>query len=321
MGSGKNFRFTEAGVGGSIMIDIFILGTSGMTPLPHRHLCSCLVRQNSNYCLIDAGEGTQVALKKASLSLKKINYLLLTHYHTDHIGGLPGLLASMANSEKTDTLTIVGPKGLNNVVDAAKRMVSRLPFRIKTIEITEGNQSLKLDSFMIKPFMVDHKTPCFGYQFQLSRAGRFSEELAKQNNVPEEIWSEIQQKNIVPYNGRIYTQDLIMDIPRKGLKFVYVTDTRLCESMRVAAKGADLMICEGMYYELPKTGNAANNYHMTMIEAASLAASSGVKEMILTHFSPSIIDPTIYSDRLHGICKNITIGTDGMVRTLQYMED
>lgn len=163
----------------------------------------------------------------------------------------------MANSEKTDTLTIVGPKGLNNVVDAAKRMVSRLPFRIKTIEITEGNQSLKLDSFMIKPFMVDHKTPCFGYQFQLSRAGRFSEELAKQNNVPEEIWSEIQQKNIVPYNGRIYTQDLIMDIPRKGLKFVYVTDTRLCESMRVAAKGADLMICEGMYYELPKTGNAA----------------------------------------------------------------
>lgn len=207
------------------------------------------------------------------------------------------------------------------VVDAAKRMVSRLPFRIKTIEITEGNQSLKLDSFMIKPFMVDHKTPCFGYQFQLSRAGRFSEELAKQNNVPEEIWSEIQQKNIVPYNGRIYTQDLIMDIPRKGLKFVYVTDTRLCESMRIAAKGADLMICEGMYYELPKTGNAANNYHMTMIEAASLAASSGVKEMILTHFSPSIIDPTIYSDRLHGICKNITIGTDGMVRTLQYKED
>lgn len=90
---------------------------------------------------------------------------------------------------------------------------------------------------------------------------------------------------------------------------------------RVAAKGADLMICEGMYYELPKTGNAANNYHMTMIEAASLAASSGVKEMILTHFSPSIIDPTIYSDRLHGICKNITIGTDGMVRTLQYKED
>ena len=218
------------------MIDIFILGTSGMTPLPHRHLCSCLVRQNSNYCLIDAGEGTQVALKKASLSLKKINYLLLTHYHTDHIGGLPGLLASMANSEKTDTLTIVGPKGLNNVVDAAKRMVSRLPFRIKTIEITEGNQSLKLDSFMIKPFMVDHKTPCFGYQFQLSRAGRFSEELAKQNNVPEEIWSEIQQKNIVPYNGRIYTQDLIMDIPRKGLKFVYVTDTRLCESMRIGEK-------------------------------------------------------------------------------------
>ena len=105
------------------------------------------------------------------------------------------------------------------------------------------------------------------------------------------------------------------------MKFVYVTDTRLCESMRVAAKGADLMICEGMYYELPKTGNAANNYHMTMIEAASLAASSGVKEMILTHFSPSIIDPTIYSDRLHGICKNITIGTDGMVRTLQYRED
>lgn len=303
------------------MINVSIVGTSGMTPLPNRHLSSCLVQYNGINYLIDAGEGTQVALKKLGASLKKIDYVLLTHYHTDHVGGLAGLFASMANNEKDTMLTIIGPKGLNRVVEASKRLVSKLPFTIKIIELIDSTPTLKCNGLAITPFPVEHKIACFGYKIELPRDGKCDPEKAKANDVPMEYWSALQQNQIVKYNGRVLTKDLIMSPTRAGIKFVYTTDTRPCRTIVDAAKDADLFICEGMYGEDEQLSNAEKNLHMTMQEAASIAATCGVKEVILTHFSPSMVHPEKYLDELKYTFNRVTIGSDGMTRELTFGEE
>lgn len=300
------------------MITVTILGTGGMTPLPNRHLSSCMVRYNGINFLIDCGEGTQIAIKKAGYSLKKIDYIFLTHFHTDHVSGLSGLLASMSNSDKTTPLTIVGPKGLGRIVDASRKLVSKLPFIVKTIEINEAKATLDFDGLQITPFPVEHKIPCFGYSFYLKREGKCDPMKAAANNVPVEVWSELQEKQMMKYEGRILTKDLIMNDSRKGIKFVYTTDTRPCKNIVNAAKDADLFVCEGMYGDDMLRDNADKNLHMTMQEAAMLAAQSGVKQLILTHFSPSMPHPDWYLKDLLYTFHATTIGADGLTCELNY---
>ena len=303
------------------MISVTLVGTSGMTPLPDRHLSSCIVKCNGSNYLIDAGEGTQIALRKLGCSLKKINYVLLTHYHTDHIGGLAGLFASMANSEKDDLLTIVGPKGLNRTIDATRKLVSKLPFSIKTIELLDEYPTMNLDGLEVTPFPVEHKISCLGYQFILQRNGKCDPDKARKNDVPMELWTDLQNNKVINYNGRIITKDAILNNSRKGLKTVYTTDTRPCNSIKEAAKNADLLICEGMYGSDMKVPTVARSLHMTMEEAATIAASCGVKELILTHFSPAMVQPERYENDLRDIFSRTTVGYDGLVRELGFSDD
>lgn len=303
------------------MISATLVGTSGMTPLPDRHLSSCIIKCNGSNYLIDAGEGTQIGLRKIGCSLKKINYVLLTHYHTDHIGGLSGLFASMANSEKDDLLTIIGPKGLNRTIDATRKLVSKLPFAIKTIELADEYPTMNLDGLEVTPFPVEHKIPCLGYQFILQRNGKCDPDKAKRNDVPMELWTDLQNNKVVNYNGRIITKDAILSNSRKGLKIVYTTDTRPCNSIKEAAKNADLFICEGMYGSDMKVPNAAKSIHMTMEDAATIAAGCGVKELILTHFSPAMVQPNKYESDLKDIFSRTTVGYDGLTRELEFSDN
>jgi ribonuclease Z len=300
------------------MISVSILGTSGMTPLPNRHLSSCVFRHDGVQFLIDCGEGTQVALKEAGYSLKKIDYILLTHYHTDHVGGLAGLLASMANSEKDNTVTIIGPKGLNRVVNAVKSLVSKLPFTIKTIEIVDEDVVLELNGLKITPFSVEHKIPCFGYKVILPREGKCLPEKAASNDVPIEIWSELQHNKVVERDGRIFTKDLIMTDARKEIKFVYTTDTRPCNNIVEAAKNADLFVCEGMYGDYEQITKAKKNYHMMMQEAAEIASKAGPAKLVLTHYSPSMVKPEQYLSELRYVFNKVEMGYDGYTVELDY---
>ena len=119
------------------MLDVCLLGTGGMMPLPYRWLTSLMVRYNGSSLLIDCGEGTQIAVKEKGWSFKPIDVICFTHYHGDHISGLPGLLLTMGNADRTKPLTLIGPKGLERVVNSLRVIAPELPFQIKYKEITE----------------------------------------------------------------------------------------------------------------------------------------------------------------------------------------
>jgi ribonuclease Z len=303
------------------MIDFCLLGTSGMTPLVNRHLSSGMLRYNGNSILIDCGEGTQVAIKKQGWSFKDINLICLTHFHADHTTGLPGLLASMANAEKDDSLIIIGPKGVKRLIDAVLIMAPKLPFTLKVIEITSEKEILSLLGLNITAFRVQHGVTCLGYSFVLTRSGKFDVEMAKKNKIPESLWSKLQSEKVMEYEGRILTQSMIMGKPRKGIKLTYVTDSRPCTSIIDNAKDSDLFICEGMYGTAIDMPNAIKNHHMIFAEAAQLAKMAGVTEMWLTHYSPSINKPADFLREATYVFRNTTLGKDGMQKTLKYVDE
>ncbi len=303
------------------MLDVCLLGSGGMMPLPYRWLTSLMVRYNGSSLLIDCGEGTQVAIKEKGWSFKPIDVICFTHYHGDHISGLPGLLLTMGNADRTEPLTLIGPRGLERVVNALRVIAPELPFELRFIEITEPEQVFELNGYRLKAFRVNHNVMCYGYTMELDRAGKFDLARAMEAEIPKQYWSVLQKGETANVNGTIYTPDMVLGPPRKGIKLTYCTDTRPTNSIRENAKGSDLFICEGMYGEKEKDAKATEYKHMTFYEAATLAKEADVKEMWLTHYSPSLTRPEEYMDDVRKIYPYAKAGKDGMTVELQFPEE
>ena len=265
------------------MLDLCLLGTGGMMPLPYRWLTSLMLRYNGSSLLIDCGEGTQIAIREKGWSFRPIDIICITHFHGDHISGLPGILLAMSNSDRTEPLTMIGPKGLERVVKALRVIAPELPFEIKFIELTEPQQQIRLHGYVIDAFKVNHRVTCYGYSISIERAGMFEVDKAKQNDVPMRFWSRLQKGETIESDGRVYFPELVLGPARKGLKVTYTTDTRPTDSIVRNAKDSDLFICEGMYGEKGDVNNAVKYKHMTFEEAGRLAKQAGVKELWLTH--------------------------------------
>ncbi|MBO4844791.1 MAG: ribonuclease Z [Lachnospiraceae bacterium] len=294
------------------MLEICLLGTGGMMPLPYRWLTSMLARYNGSSILVDCGEGTQIALKEKGWSPNPIDIICFTHFHADHISGLPGMLLAMGNSERTTPLTIIGPKGVTGVVESLRVIARELPFEIRYIELNSKEQVIEFDGYRIVAFKVNHNITCYGYSIEIDRAGKFDPEKAKDNNIEMKYWSRLQKgETIEADDGRILTQDMILGPSRKGLKVTYCTDTRPCENIVTHAKDSDLFICEGMYGEEDKIEKAKEHKHMTFYEAAQMAKDAQVKEMWLTHYSPSLLKPAIYMDEVKKIFPEAIAAKDG----------
>ena len=303
------------------MLDVCLLGSGGMMPLPYRWLTALMMRYNGSSVLIDCGEGTQIAVKEKGWSFKPIDVICFTHFHGDHISGLPGLLLTMGNAERTEPLTLVGPKGLERVVNALRVIAPELPFPIEFIELTKAEEELEINGYHIKAFRVNHNVTCYGYSIEIKRAGKFNLEKAQSLNIPKNYWNRLQKGETITGGDTVYTPDMVMGAPRKGIKLVYCTDTRPTESIARNAKGADLFICEGMYGEKDKQVKAVTNKHMTFYEAARLAKEADVKEMWLTHYSPSLTRPEEYMDEVRKIFPRAVAGKDRKSVELDFEDD
>ena len=302
------------------MLDVCLLGTGGMMPLPYRWLTALMIRFNGSQLLIDCGEGTQIAMKEKGWSFKPIDVICFTHYHGDHISGLPGLLLTMGNADRTEPLTLIGPKGLERVVNSLRVIAPELPFELKFIEITEPEQSFELNGYRLTAFRLRHTVICYGYTIEIDRAGKFDVQRAMEQEIPKEYWKHLQRGENLELEGRKLTPDMVLGPPRKGIKLTYCTDTRPTDSIRQHAKGSDLFICEGMYGEKEKAAKAVEYKHMTFYEAAEIARDAEVKEMWLTHYSPSLTRPEEYMDDVRTIFPRAIAGKDRMTTELDFPE-
>ena len=300
------------------MLDVCLLGAGGTMPLPGRWLTSLVLRCNGRSLLIDAGEGTQIAAREAGCSFKNLDTICITHLHADHTAGLPGLLLTMGNMDRTEPVTVIGPVGISRVMEAVRVIAPELAFAVNVIELEEGRtRTISLGDWDVTAFPLRHTVTCFGYQAAVHRAGKFDPHRAIEAGIPKQLWKRLQQGEA----AEGFTPDMVLGPARRGIKLVYATDTRPAKALYKAAEEADLLICEGMYGEADKLSKARETCHMTFQEAAKTALRSGARELWLTHFSPSLTRPEDYLQSARDIFRNTSLGYGGRKTVLQFREE
>jgi len=236
-------------------LEAFILGTSGMMPLPGRHLTSVLLRREGELLLFDCGEGTQVALRKLNLRWKKISAMFISHSHADHVTGLPGMLMLSSQVERSDPLVIVGPPRTREYVEASRRILDmyiNYPIEIVDVDPRAPAVVYEREGFRVRSHPLSHTKPCVAYTLEEDqRAGEFHPERALELGVPRgPLWSTLQSGEPVPSSsGRLVRPEEVMGAPRRGRKFSYVTDTVPAPGIAEFVAGSNLLICEGMFEE------------------------------------------------------------------------
>lgn len=300
------------------MLECCTLGTGGALPLPNRGLSSLYVRVNGRALLIDCGEGTQVAIRRLGWGFRCLEGLLLTHFHGDHCGGIPGLLLSLDKAERREPFHIYGPAGLARIIDGLRVIAPMLSFPIVLHELTPDARHIDLIGLSIDAFPLHHGTPCFGYRLHLPRQGAFLPEKARALGIPQTSWRYLQEGATVEVNGRTILPEDVLSAPRQGITLLYATDTRPLPEIAEMGRGADLMILEGMYGDESKRTQALKNRHMIFTEAAELAREADAAALLLTHFSNCIDDPAAYLPGAQAIFPATQAAEDGMCITLKY---
>lgn len=303
------------------MVDLTLLGCGGGMPIPERFLSSLLINYKGKKILIDCGEGTQVSMKIAGTGFKNIDIICITHIHGDHIIGLPGLLATIGNSGRVDPLKILGPEGITDAVNGLRVVAKYLPYDIEIIEVGKNDLEILDGEVLCSTIELDHSSPCVGYSFYFKRNPKFNMDRAKENVVPKILWSKLQKsKCSVMFQGTEYTPSMIMGEERRGIKLSFITDTRPKDEIVDFIKNSDFFICEGTYGNDIDIEKAIKNKHMTFKESATLAKNGKVKTLLLTHFSPAILDPREYLINATDVFENTLIGEDRIKFTMNFKE-
>ena len=300
------------------MIDICILGTAGMMPMPGRWLSCALIRCGSNLVLIDCGEGTQVPWKTLGWGFRQLGAICLTHMHADHVAGLPGVLFMVAHAGRTEPLDIYGPSGTAYVVEGLRRIAAELPFPVHIHELRSDEQFLLPGELYASCCSAAHGVPCLAYRLELKRQPAFLRERARALDLPVQLWSKLQHGETVEHNGQMFQPEQVLGEPRRGLSLAMITDTRPTEQLSAFARDVDLLICESMYDNPEDLPQAKANAHMLAEESAAIALKAGAHQLVLTHFSPKIVDTSRAEKAARRIFAKARAARDGMVISLTY---
>lgn len=311
------------------MLDITLLGTGGNMPMPYRNLSATIIAYKGKKILIDCGEGSQVVMREVGAGFKSVDIICITHIHGDHIIGLPGMLGTIGNSGRVEKLTIIGPEGIKEAVKGLRVIVPYLPYEIDIIEcknnilniniiedsLRVGNKSF--NEMVIETLELDHSANCIGYKFILNRAAKFDVDKAISNNIPKKYWKILQKGERIEN----FSPEMVLGDTREGIKVTYITDTRPIKTIPEFIKKSNLLIGEGNYGADEDVDKAIMNKHMTFRELATLAKLGEVDKLVITHFSPSMMNPEEYKDNAKEVFCNTVIGEDKMKITLNYKED
>lgn len=309
------------------MLTVTLLGTAATLPQPDRALSSAVFSVNGRHILLDCGEGTQLALHRQHISPMKIDLIALTHYHGDHMLGLPGLLQTMDTMNRTAPLTITGPEeGHEAILTAIFTLADELAYPVNFIPLPANGLSLHalhpkwpLEA-LLTAFPTVHRIASQGYRLTLGRMRRLHTETATAMGVPRSLWRKLQSGQSVTVEGRMIHPDAVCGPERRGLTAVFTGDTAPCVAVEQAAHSADLLIMDATYADDQHDGKAAQYGHSTFAQTAALAARSGVKRLWLTHYSAMITDPEESLPAAQSIFPAAECGVDGKAVTLTFRE-
>jgi ribonuclease Z len=300
------------------MIDVLLLGTGAMMPLPRRWLSSVLLRVEGSLTLLDCGEGTQVAMRQFGWGFKRLDAICLTHHHADHVAGLPGLFHTVANAGRTEPLHIYGPPGTVEVITGLRVIAPYLPFDMIIHEM-EGGATFTLPSGMVGTVAYgEHRMPVLAYRFDLSRRPGFQVRKAQALGVPQTLWRSLQNGEAVDVDGRTVEPADVLGPRRKGISLGFATDTRPVEAVRDLVRGVNLLISEGTYGDDADADKAAAHGHMTFREAATLAHGADAGALWLTHFGVGLTDPAQWLENARAVFPATTLGAAGLHGRITY---
>ena len=303
------------------MIDVVLLGTGGMLPLPNRWLSCLIIRVNGQVTLFDCGEGTQIAWRESGWSFRRLGAICISHTHADHIAGLPGLLHAVANAGRTEPIRVFGPAGTAEVVSALRTIAPVLPYEVLLTDLQGGERFALPGGLVGSCEPGEHALPVLAYRADLPRSRAFLADRARALEIPVELWKQLQGGELVSWAGGTATPDAVLGPSRSGVSIAYVTDTRPVPTLSRFIEAVDLLVCEGTYgsdEDLPK---AVRNRHMTFREAATLATQANAHLLWITHFSPALEDPDAFVANARDVFPMALIGHDGLSIGLPFSDE